>query len=177
MEPDVIHINGPFGVGKTTVARRLLAALGEGAFYDPEWTGRCLRGLGRVVPLRGRGTDDFQDIALWRRSVVLGIRLCRAGTRGPVVVPMTFYRLDYQQEMLHALHDANLAARCFCLVASTPTIRARLRQRGDDPDNAWFSSKVPVCAAAQVDPRFGARIATDARSVDDVVDEIQRRLH
>ncbi|MEY4582409.1 MAG: hypothetical protein RL701_7112, partial [Pseudomonadota bacterium] len=71
----VILINGSFGVGKTTVARVLRRLLPGSRIYDPEQLGFVLQRLARWLPLRGRGTDDFQDLVLWRRSVAFGICL------------------------------------------------------------------------------------------------------
>jgi chloramphenicol 3-O-phosphotransferase len=71
----IVIINGSFGVGKTTVANLLCKALPGSAMYDPEWAGYILRRLPKWITLKGSGTDDYQDIDLWRRSVVSGTRL------------------------------------------------------------------------------------------------------
>jgi len=61
----VILLNGAFGVGKTTVARRLVERLPAGAFYDPERIGFVLRRLPRFVPMRGRGAEPW---SFWRAA-------------------------------------------------------------------------------------------------------------
>ena len=176
MDTDVVLVNGSFGVGKTSVARRLRARLPGSQLYDPEWMGRPIRALARVVPLRGAGTDDFQDFALWRLSAVAGIRLFRALGRGPVLVPMAFYRLEYLTEIMDGLATPGLSARRFCLRASLAAIQARLRGRGDDPNGQWLASKVERCLSAHLDPRMGEAIDTEELGVDGVAAEILRRL-
>src|SRR5437763_7193801 len=94
----VVIINGSFGVGKTTVARLLRGVLHGSVIYDPEWVGMALMRLPKRFGLKGR--DDFQDVALWRSSVAAGVRLFRSFARGPVIIPMTFSRRDYLDEVV-----------------------------------------------------------------------------
>lgn len=61
-KPQVIWLNGAFGAGKTTVARRLASLLPEAMTIDPEDIGGMLR---KVVPEAMR-TGDFQDLRVWR---------------------------------------------------------------------------------------------------------------
>ena len=56
-----VLLNGAFGVGKTTVARRLVRLLSGSLLFDPEVIGFALRRLPSFLPLRGRGTSDYQD--------------------------------------------------------------------------------------------------------------------
>ncbi len=58
----IVMLNGSFGVGKTTVAKLLCQALPGSAIYDPEWVGYILKRLPKGMPLKGSGTDDYQDI-------------------------------------------------------------------------------------------------------------------
>ena len=75
--PSVVLINGSFGVGKTSVARDLRRRISGSVIYDPEWTGWAIQRLPSWVYLSGDDTDDFQDVNLWRSSVVAGIELVR----------------------------------------------------------------------------------------------------
>ena len=59
----VIWLNGAFGVGKTTVARKLASLLPDAMTLDPEDIGGMLR---KVIPVV-RQTGDFQDLRIWRR--------------------------------------------------------------------------------------------------------------
>ena len=59
----IIWLNGPFGVGKTAVARALLEEKPDWALLDPE-----VRGAESVR--QWPGVDDFQDLPEWRKAVV-----------------------------------------------------------------------------------------------------------
>jgi hypothetical protein len=70
----IVIINGAFGVGKTTVAERLLSTLPNSMLYDPEEVGYMVRAVTQNVRTGVKDTDDFQDIAL---EIKRG--LCRIG--------------------------------------------------------------------------------------------------
>ena len=118
----VILINGSFGVGKTSVARALRGALSGSRIYDPEYAGAGPWRIARWVPMDGSDTDDFQDMPVWRRSVVLGTRLTCLLNPGPVVVPMTFDNPTYFAEVWTGIRAVEPTASAFCLTATLATI-------------------------------------------------------
>jgi predicted kinase len=168
----VILLNGAFGVGKTTVARRLVARLPGSALYDPERIGYVLRRLPGFVPLRGRGTDDFQDLDLWRRLTVsfgrLGLRL-----RPTLVVPMAFSNRAHLDEIRAGLAAVDARVLHFCLTARLAVVEARLRERGAAP---WCFRRAAECCEAHADPFFAEQVATDDRTPDEVADRIAARI-
>jgi hypothetical protein len=175
----IVLINGSFGVGKSTVAKLLRRALPGSAVYDPEWAGSVLMRLPGWIKLRGSGTDDFQDIALWRRSAVAGTRLFRLFAPGPVIVPMTFSRRAYFDEVVTGVRRLSPELRVFCLKASLPTIKNRLARRGtraEGPVAEWLARRIEECADAHRDPHFGEPVDTEGRSAREVAEEIVRRL-
>ena len=175
----IVLINGSFGVGKTTIANLLRAALPGSAIYDPEWAGLGLMRLPRWVRLKGSGTDDFQDIAWWRKSAVVGTRLFRLFVTGPVIVPMTFSRRAYFDEVVEGLRAFDPELRVFCLRASLPTVKNRLLTRGVKLKGAeaeWLARRIVECADALRDPHFGEPIDTENRTPHDVAAEIAMSL-
>lgn len=174
----VIMINGSFGIGKSTVAEILQARLPGSRIYDPEIIGSILMRLPRWVKLKGRFTDDFQDIDLWRKSVSAGIRLTRLRYRGAVIVPMTFDQLDYLNEISGAIRCFESDLHIFCLRASLATIRQRLQQRGDlDGVGAeWVFRRSAECVTAHENPTFGVSIDTENQSAQTVAEEILARV-
>jgi predicted kinase len=174
--PEVILVNGSFGVGKTTVARAMRGMLPRAAIYDPEYAGLLLRKVARWAPLAGSETDDFQDMPAWRRSVVWGTRAACLLNAGPVIVPMTFDEPVYFDEVLQGIRAFAPEATAICLTATVATVRDRLIGRGTDPDGAWIARRVEQCVRAHVDDRFGSRIDTEGRSPDAVAREILESL-
>jgi hypothetical protein len=127
----VIVINGSFGVGKTTSAKLLRRALPGSIIYDPEWVGFVLRRLPKWVRWRRSWPDDYQQIELWRWSIVAGVRLFRLLRRGPVIVPMAFSDRCYFDEVIAGISQFECDVRVFCLQASLATVKRRLVGCGD----------------------------------------------
>ncbi len=164
----IVWINGAFGVGKTTVAQRLVAELSDAALFDPEWIGFVVQRF----TAEGRRAADFQDVARWRawtvRCVLLWMKFYDS-----VIVPMTLVEPAYFAEVVDGLR-ARAELRHFSLIASPEVIRARLDVRGEAA--AWAAAQIPRCAAALAESRFAEQIATDGRSVDEIVAEIRIKL-
>ncbi len=176
----IVMINGSFGVGKTTVAKLLREALNGSAIYDPEWAGMVMMRLPRWVKLKGSGTEDFQDIDLWRRSAVAGVRLFRLFASGPVIVPMTFSHRAYFDEIVEGFRRLDPALRVFCLRASLPTVEKRLvgrRTSIEGPGAEWIARRIVECTEAHRDNHFGESVNTEDRTAREVAQDITARLH
>jgi chloramphenicol 3-O-phosphotransferase len=174
----VVFVNGAFGIGKTSVARRLRRELPGSAIFDPELVGLVLRRLPSFVPLQGRGTGDFQDLASWRRISLLGIRGVRA-LRRIVIVPMAFSRLDYLHELLRGAARFDADVRHFCLVAPLPIVLERLAKRGGDladPALAWQVRRAEECCVAHRSAEYAEPIEASDRTPEQLAAEIAARI-
>jgi hypothetical protein len=173
----IVMINGSFGVGKTTVAKLLRDALKGSVIYDPEWAGIVMMRLPRWVNLKGSGTEDFQNIDLWRKSAVAGVRLFRLFASGTVIVPMTFSHHAYFDEIVSGFRRLDPELRVFCLQASLPTVKKRLVERGTRIEGAeWIARRIVECAEAHRDARFGEPVDTEDRNAREVAEDIATRL-
>lgn len=174
----ILFINGSFGVGKTTAARILRKQINGSVLYNPEWAGSVLMRL--PLKLKGSGTNDFQDLELWRKSVVKGIRIFRLFARETVIVPMALYRQDYLEEILDGIRKFDKEIRLFCLKANFETILKRLEMRGEkieDSENNWAIHKAKQCVESQRDERFGETLDTNEMNAVEVAGEILKRLN
>jgi hypothetical protein len=61
----IVWINGPFGVGKSTMAELLVERWPQATVFDPEHLGFLLRARQPPDVVVG----DFQDLSVWRRLV------------------------------------------------------------------------------------------------------------
>lgn len=152
MTPDILWLNGPFGVGKTTVAR-LLAP--DRHLVDPERIGAVLR---RLPWWRRR---DYQTIRLWRTLTVCQVR--RAARRRPVVVPMTIV----DRHVLAELRRGLPAMRMVVLDAPPRVIASRADADVDDPRaRQWRLDNLDRCVTALADPMFGDHLDADRPPVE-----------
>ncbi|MBX7169805.1 MAG: AAA family ATPase [Pyrinomonadaceae bacterium] len=173
----ILFINGSFGVGKTTVGRILKKQIKGSVLYNPEWFGSVLMRL--PINFRGSGTDDFQDLDLWRKSVVYGIKLFRFFARETVIVPMAFSRKDYFEEILREISQFDNKIRIFCLKAGFEIIVKRLQHRGEkieESENNWTIRKARICLKAHKNDFFGESIDTTGINAGEVAAEILKRM-
>lgn len=122
-----VLLNGSFGIGKTTLARKLTRAVPNAAISDPEHVGYVLQRL--PAPLLGLQSkpDDYQDVALWRRLIVVQARMTHWRAK-VVIVPMAFTDRSYFSALAAALGETAPVPK-LCLVAPLETLRARLERR------------------------------------------------
>lgn len=175
----IVMINGSFGIGKTTVARLLNDSLPGSVIYDPEWAGLVLMRLPKWIKLKGSGSNDFQDIDLWRRSAVAGISLFRLFASGPVIVPMTFSHRAYFDEVVRGIRRLDPELKVFCLKASLSAVKKRLVERGtkiEGPGTEWIARRIVECAEAHRGTHFGEPVDTEDRSACETAGDIAERL-
>ncbi|HEX8288138.1 MAG TPA: hypothetical protein VF556_09085 [Pyrinomonadaceae bacterium] len=175
----ILIINGSFGVGKTTVGRLLKKKIKGSRLYNPEWAGSVLMRLPSFIKLSGSGTDDFQDIDLWRQSVIYGTRLFRASPHNTVIVPMAFRRKDYFEEITGGMRKFDEQIKVYCLKAGMATILKRLERRGtkiNSKEGEWIARKAQECISAHRDSEFGEAVNTESVTAAEVADDILMRL-
>ena len=165
----IVFINGPFGVGKTSVAKVLVERLPNAMLYDPEVVGLVLR---RVLgPFKK--VEDFQDYALWRGLVVATARVLRASSAKTLVIPMTVWRREYFDPIIVGLRRVDPDLRCFRLTASRGALVVRISSDSDDPGAyGWRMAHVEACMNAAEDPALGTEIPTDGVTPAEVAGRI-----
>lgn len=169
----ILLLNGAFGIGKTSVARVLVARLPRAVLYDPEIVGIALQRLARMV---GWKVADFQDLRLWRWLTVGALRVVRV-FRQNVVVPMAFSDAGYLREIRAGIGRFESREFHFCLVAPIEVVQQRLRQRQlDSADAAWQSRRAAECCAVHHADDFATQVDTTGRDVSEISEEILRAL-
>jgi predicted kinase len=167
----IVLLNGAFGIGKSTVARRLRARLPGGVIFDPEWIGSAFR----LAPwLRG---GDYQDLLAWRRLTVWGIGSARA-LRPTVIVPMAFSDPTYLEEISAGARRFDADVRRFCLIAPLEVVRERLERRALEtrrPAGDWMRRRAAECCAVHGDAAFSDQVPA-LGGPDEVASDIVARL-
>jgi broad-specificity NMP kinase len=154
----VIWLNGPFGVGKTTVSQHLVQRIAGSRVVDPER-------IGFVIKRTFWRGADYQDVGLWRRLTVR--QIARRSRDGTVIVPMTVVDRAVFDEITSG-------AQVFALVASRQALEERIATSGEA--EAWRRQQLDRCLAAFAGDTLGRRIATDGRSAAEVTDSILQQL-
>jgi hypothetical protein len=168
----IVFVNGPFGVGKTTVARLLAEKIPHAMLYDPEKIGAVLH---KVLGPFHR-VEDFQDYALWRILLLGGARVLKKVSARTLVVPMTVWRRDLFDTITVGLQRVDELS-CFRLTASRDILVDRISSDSEDPEAyRWRMAHVEVCLRAALDPALGTEIGTDGRTPAEVADQILNNL-
>lgn len=167
-------INGAFGAGKTQTAFELHRRLPTSHVADPELIGFAIH---RMLPPGARA--DFQDRPQWRAAVVATLADAVAAHPGPVIVPMTLVDAAYFDEIMSGLTAAGVDVRHVALQVSPATLRRRLRTRGAfwlgralGADETWAMAQIDRCVATLRTGRSAEHVDADARSVDEVVEDV-----
>jgi hypothetical protein len=117
----LLWLNGPFGVGKSTVARLVSGRLGATVF-EPGGIGSA---LARLAP-DGRLSDLDDSLPLWRSTVVhVACELAHCGNP-LVILPATVYRAEHVDEMIGALRAGGTDVLHVVLIAQRSELAARI---------------------------------------------------
>ena len=165
----IVLVNGAFGIGKTTVARALVARLPRAVLYDPELIGIALQ---RLLRLTGRTVGDFQDLRVWRKLTIAAIRVMRLFSAN-VVVPMAFSNEEYLQEIRRGLQRFEPHVLHFCLVAPIAVVEERLRRRGVPERHAqWLFRRASECCVAHRSGEFAMHVDAANRTAQEIANTI-----
>ncbi|WP_025274777.1 AAA family ATPase [Haloglycomyces albus] len=125
----IIWINGTFGVGKTTTAKKLVELVPEAKVFNSERIGGFLTEfLNDQFPV-----ENFQDWPAWR--VVTGEVVAQLGgsLKAPVVVPQTVLTREYWCEIRDRMNQSQVEYRHFVLYAGRATLEERIENDGAEP--------------------------------------------
>lgn len=172
-KPMILFINGSFAVGKTTVAEMLVKRISNSLLFDAEEVGFFLRNI--VHPIES--FDDFQDLPMWRTLTISTARLLQETYGRTLIMPMTIWHRPYFEEVMGGLRQFEPHLYHFCLTASAETIRQRLESR-PNPQQAydWISERIECCVSAFQSPAFAVQIASDDKTLEQIVAEIMRSV-
>ena len=163
----IIWLNGPFGVGKTTLANLLHQEIPNSILYDPELLGDFFQeNLPKAVCPEG-----FQDYPIWRQTTVQIIRDLATKTGQVIIVPMTVFKKEYCQEIIEQGLIEDMCVQHYILVAEKETILDRLNKRTQENNN-WALKHLDNCLQAFEDQIPGRKIDTDGLRPDEVAASI-----
>jgi dephospho-CoA kinase len=165
----ILLLNGSFGIGKTTVAKALRKRLPGSAIFDPELIGSLIR----LTPW-GR-PDDYQDLPIWRRLTVAGIRTTRRFRR-TVIVPMAFTNLAYLKEIRGGALAADPDVRHVCLTAPLEVVLERLSRRAAGDPEPWQVRRARECCEIHGQAAFAEHVPAGDAGPDEIAAEIAGRL-
>ncbi|CAN5630981.1 AAA family ATPase [soil metagenome] len=160
----IIWINGPFGVGKTTTADRMVRRRPTLRIFDPERVGDLLMGS-----LRGVEADivDFQDLAAWGELVPLVARRVSEISGQDLVAVQTVLSKAGWDRLRSGLDAQGLGVFQVLLDADDAILRARVEADAIEPNaRQWRLDHLDAVAGARSWLIRRADLVIDTSSVD-----------
>lgn len=117
----LIWLNGPFGVGKTSVAKELITRHSTLRLFDPESIGHMLRANPSDVLV-----TDFQDLPQWRSLVPRASTEVASVTGNSLVAVQTVLTETYWEEILAGLQRENFTPFSIVLDCHPDVLRRRV---------------------------------------------------
>jgi chloramphenicol 3-O-phosphotransferase len=138
----IIWLNGTFGVGKTSTAKRLAALVPNSRILDPETVGHFLR-----VNLGDLPAGDFQDWAAWPPLVAAALIEVARMTGQHMIAPQAVLNQEYLDQIFAPLHAAELEVFHVVLDAADEVLRSRIE--GSDEARVWRLGHLDAYSAAR----------------------------
>lgn len=170
----VLWLNGPFGGGKSSVARRLVEGHAGSVLFDPEVLGAMLKEI--LESPRG----DFQDLPQWRELLVETVAILYRHDTNLIVMPMTVLRVGYLEQLLTGLRATGAPIWHVLLDTSQTELERRIATDMEETGaaRAWRRARLQdfMKARAEILPFISAVVSTEGASVDFVAERISNWL-
>lgn len=170
----IIWINGPYGVGKSTLAEELQRRIEDSFLFDAEKVGNAVRDN---MPQRFF-RETFEEFPVWHETCYQLLKELDAMDVGCVIVPMTLIMPESETAILQKLRRDHVDIVHVMLYSNNETIRDRILLRGEE-ENCWCMRQIARCINAQRDYPCDIRLESVGKSpsllADEMIDELKTR--
>lgn len=166
----ILWINGPYGVGKSSLAEKLHECNPHSFLFDAEAVGNAVRDNRPKELFNGY---IFEGYPLWF-SVCAALLADIAGRfDGDIYVPMTLVFADSFEKIERPLKEKNICVKHILLESSRQMIHDRILSRGEEED-CWCMRHIDLCLKQQINFENVIRIASYGKSVSELAIEVLR---
>lgn len=158
----LFFINGPMGVGKTAVCRKLLRRLEASAYLDGDW---CWS----INPFRV--TDETKAMVMDNITAVLS-RFLACPELNNVIFSWVIHRPEIARAILGRLDLRETHVRQYTLLCTGPTLQNRIEQDIHAGLRSGDVLKRSLIYLPLYDQQNTIQIMTDDLSPDEIVDQI-----
>lgn len=166
----VIWINGPYGVGKSTLAEKLHECNPHSFVFDAEAVGNVVRDNRPKELFHGY---IFEGYPLWFELCAALLADIAGGYDGDIYVPMTLVYAGSFKKIERPLKDKNICIKHILLESSRQIIHDRILSRGEGED-CWCMKHIGLCLEQQKNFDHVVRIASYGKSVSELAVEVLR---
>ena len=168
----IIWISGAYGVGKSTLAEKLLSRIDNSMIFDAEEIGNAVR---ENYPGEPYGVI-YEDYPLWCDFNYMLLKDIHNKFSKNIFVPMTLIRKNSCSKIIERLNNAGIETKLIILEASRQNIHDRILARGEDED-CWCMENIEMSQNGSKALPNGFHINTDEKSVDETADIVLAYLN
>ena len=168
----IVWIDGPYGVGKSTLAETLHGRRPDSFVFDAEAVGNAVRDN---LPLALFNGYIFEGYPLWFETCAALLGDIAARYQGTVYVPMTLTEPGSFEKIARPLREQGVCIKHILLEADCETVRERILARGEEED-CWCMQNIGLCLARQRAFKDVIRINTAGRTPEALAAEAEEAL-
>ena len=163
----IIWINGPYGIGKTTLAEELCKKLPDGFIFDAEEVGNA----GRDNMPKKFFKETFEEFPLWGETCISLLEKLAAVYDGDILVPMTLVFPESVFDIIEKLRAKSIKMLHVMLEADEKTVLERILLRGEEED-CWCAQNIGRCITAQGKMPCDLRISAADKTPEEIAAEV-----
>lgn len=167
----IIWINGPYGVGKSTLAEALRDKRPNSFLFDAELAGDAVR---ENLP-KSFFRETYEEYPLWHEVCFLLLKELDKTFDGDVFVPMTLKWVESVNAILNRLREAGVPVSHILLEADHDTVHDRILLRGEE-EGCWCMEQIDECLNCQRELSCDLRLSTEGKTVEELAEQVRRAL-
>ncbi|MBQ4424632.1 MAG: AAA family ATPase [Lachnospiraceae bacterium] len=163
----IIWLSGPYGVGKSTLAKALAARMADALIFDAEEVGNAVRENYPDCPYG----FIFEDYPLWGEFCFRLLKDIHENFRKDILVPMTLVRKE-SMRIIRRLRRAGIQTKLVILEASYETVHERILARGEE-EGCWCMENIDLSREGS-SALPGIHISTEDKSVEELCERVRK---
>ena len=168
----IIWINGPYGVGKSTLAGFLHAENPNSFIFDAEAVGNAVRDN---LPKNRFNGYIFEGYPMWFTMCATLLNDIADNFSGDIYVPMTLVWKDSFPKIAVPLTEHGHAVKHILLTSSYDTIHDRILARGED-ETCWCMQNIRLCLEQQSSFENVIRIESCGATVEELAASVKAAI-
>ena len=168
----IIWINGPYGVGKSSLAEKLHEYNPHSFIFDAEAVGNAVRDNRPKELFNGY---IFEGYPLWFSICAQLLADIASGYDGDIYVPMTLVFADSFEKIERPLKERNVCVKHILLESSSQIIHDRILARGEEED-CWCMRHINLCLKQQRNFKNVIRIESYGKSVSELAADVENAI-
>lgn len=160
----IYWINGPYGVGKSTLASKLHEINSNSFIFDAEVVGNAIRDN---MPKELFNGYIFEKYNLWFEMIFKLLKEITHKFDGDIYIPMTLVYEDSFNKIEKLLKKSNIEIKHILLESTYEVVKERILKRGESED-CWCIMNIGLCIENQSKFNNVVRIKSTNKSVNEL---------